>query len=151
MSGYYDSYRGVVIDTADPTGERRVLVEVPDIAVDATGWARPEHAADTVPEVGDEVTIRFESGDESYPIWSVGPASSRDASSHGHYPGTYAGVVIDNVDPGGYGRLLVEAPDVGPDTMWATPVQPGTAAPAIGDGVWVRFDGGDPQRPQWSA
>lgn len=152
MSGYYETYRGVVLDTMDPLDRRRVLVEVPDVSADAPVWAVPEHATDPVPSVGDLITVRYENGDEAYPIWSAELVPPADAPSEtGHFLGTFQGLVIDNVDPGGYERLLVEAPDAAPDAMWAMPAQPGMSTPGIGDPVWIRFDGGDAERPLWSA
>ena len=75
------------------------------------------------------------------------------------YWGKYRGVVLNNVDPLGVGRLLVQAPDVGgraprsgprPGAPVAGP-QPGVGArPARGAGVWVEFERGDADRPIWS-
>lgn len=152
MSGYYDSYRGIVLDTMDPQNERRLLVQVPDVPGVEQAWAKPEHAVDADPAVGAEVSVRFENGDEAYPIWSAELVPPADAPSEtGHFLGTFQGLVIDNVDPGGYERLLVQAPDAAPDAMWAMPAQPGMSTPGIGDPVWIRFDGGDAERPLWSA
>lgn len=151
MSGYYDTYRGVVLDTMDPQNERRLLVQVPDVPGVEQAWAKPEHAVDADPAVGAEVSVRFENGDEAYPIWSGELVPHSDTPPQGHYLGTFHGVVIDNVDPGGYGRLLVQAPDAVTEALWAMPAQPGMPTPAVGDAVWLRFDSGDPDRPLWSA
>lgn len=74
------------------------------------------------------------------------------------YSGKYRGTVIDNVDPMMTGRLLVQVPDVSnvlPST-WALPCLPFAgsqsgfyAVPAIGSGVWVEFEQGDPDYPIW--
>jgi hypothetical protein len=151
MSGYFDTYRGVVLDTNDPLDQRRLLVQVPELALEPSAWAVPEHADGVDPSVGDLVSVRYENGDESYPIWSSELATPGAGSGHGRYLGTYQGLVIDDVDPGGYERLLVQAPDLGPDAMWAVPAQPGARTPAVGEAVWIRFDGGDAERPLWSA
>lgn len=152
MSGYYDAYRGVVLDTMDPLDQRRMLVQVPDVLVDTSAWAVPEHGADAVPSVGDLVTVRFEQGDESYPIWSAQLVAPTDPAPASGYSGTYSAVVLDATDPGGYDRLLLQIPDVGLATaVWAMPFQPGSPLPAVGEAVWARFDGGDPAYPLWSA
>ena len=72
--------------------------------------------------------------------------------------GKFRATVIDNVDPMQMGRLLVQVPDVSnvlPST-WAMPCMPFAGAlsgmyavPAIGSGVWVEFEQGDPDFPVW--
>jgi uncharacterized protein involved in type VI secretion and phage assembly len=66
--------------------------------------------------------------------------------------------VLNNVDPLNRGRLLVTVPDVlglAPSS-WALPcvplagIQAGFyALPAIGTGVWIEFEQGDPNYPIW--
>jgi uncharacterized protein involved in type VI secretion and phage assembly len=72
--------------------------------------------------------------------------------------GKYRGVVRNNVDPLGIGRLLVSVPDVtGPmPSSWAMPCLPLAGincglftVPAINAGVWVEFEHGDPDHPIW--
>lgn len=72
--------------------------------------------------------------------------------------GKYRGMVLNNIDPMQQGRLQVQVPDVAgllPAT-WAMPcvplagIQNGVLAlPAIGSGVWVEFEQGDPDHPIW--
>jgi uncharacterized protein involved in type VI secretion and phage assembly len=73
--------------------------------------------------------------------------------------GKYRGMVLNNVDPMQIGRLQVQVPDVlGPTiSSWAMPCVPiagpqmGTyVVPLIGAGVWVEFEGGNPDHPIWS-
>lgn len=73
--------------------------------------------------------------------------------------GKYRGMVINNVDPERKGRLQVQVPDVANviPTSWALPCLPFTgqqmgffAVPAIGAGVWVEFEQGNPDFPVWS-
>jgi uncharacterized protein involved in type VI secretion and phage assembly len=74
--------------------------------------------------------------------------------------GKYRGIVVDNEDPAGLGRLKVKVPSVlGPDvvTGWATPCLPyGGAAdqglvfvPEREAHVWVEFEEGDLEFPIW--
>ncbi|WP_125644785.1 phage baseplate assembly protein V [Nonomuraea sp. WAC 01424] len=74
--------------------------------------------------------------------------------------GKYRGIVADNEDPAGLGRLRVKVPSVlGPDvvTGWATPCLPyGGAAgqglvfvPERQAHVWVEFEEGDLEFPIW--
>src|SRR5579864_4799141 len=73
--------------------------------------------------------------------------------------GKYRGTVIDNIDPMQMGRIMVQVPDVSnvlPST-WAMPCVPFTGiqsgffvVPAIGSGVWIEFEHGDPDYPIWT-
>jgi uncharacterized protein involved in type VI secretion and phage assembly len=77
----------------------------------------------------------------------------------GEHYGKYRGTVIDNADPLMIGRLMVSVPDVTnviPST-WAMPCLPFAgiqhgffATPAIGSGVWVEYEQGDPDYPVWT-
>jgi uncharacterized protein involved in type VI secretion and phage assembly len=72
--------------------------------------------------------------------------------------GKFRATVIDNIDPMQMGRLMVQVPDVSnvlPST-WAMPCVPFAGVvsgmyvvPAIGSGVWVEFEQGDPDFPVW--
>jgi uncharacterized protein involved in type VI secretion and phage assembly len=73
--------------------------------------------------------------------------------------GKYRGMVLNNIDPLMIGRLMVQVPDVlGLGTSsWAMPCVPVAGPqmgiyviPLIGSGVWVEFEGGDPDYPIWS-
>ena len=71
----------------------------------------------------------------------------------------YKGTVVSNVDPMQMGRLLVQVPDVlGNDPcIWAESASPLAGPgmglymiPPIGAGVWVEFQGGDPNDAVWT-
>jgi uncharacterized protein involved in type VI secretion and phage assembly len=74
-----------------------------------------------------------------------------------HY-GKYRATVLDNVDPMQMGRLMVQVADVSnilPST-WAMPCVPFAGiqtgmfvVPAIGSGVWLEFEQGNPDYPIW--
>lgn len=74
------------------------------------------------------------------------------------YLGKYRGVVLQNVDPMGIGRLQVQVVGVFTVTSsWAMPCFPvaGTqtgavAIPPVGAGVWIEFERGDPDYPIWT-
>ena len=70
------------------------------------------------------------------------------------FPGIYRGVVHSTKDPLNQGRIKARVPQLfGQNvTVWAWPV--GLAAtdnelPAVGQGVWIAFESGDPSFPIW--
>ena len=76
-----------------------------------------------------------------------------------NYFGKHRGLVLNNIDPEQRGRLLVQVPDVlGLGiSSWAMPCVPMAGiqmgayfVPLIGSGVWVEFEGGNPDYPIWT-
>ena len=72
--------------------------------------------------------------------------------------GKYRGTVINNIDPEQIGRIQAIVPAVSNvvPTSWAMPCVPFAgksegffAVPQIGSGVWIEFEGGDPDKPIW--
>src|SRR5690348_18474166 len=96
MPGYDGAYRGVVLNTTDPEAANRVQVQVPDVSAADSLWATAEQPQASLPSVGGEVTVRFENGDETRPIWAPGVPSGHDQSAgHGGYNATYRATVIN--------------------------------------------------------
>lgn len=64
-------------------------------------------------------------------------------------PGAYRAVVLSTADPRSSGRVRVQVPQVSGDapTDWVPPAQSGAAVPAVGQVVWVVYEGGDPSYP----
>lgn len=74
---FFGKYRGLVVDTADPTERGRLKVKVPAVLGESTLWAMPcvPYAGEGVglyllPKADTGVWVEFEGGDPSYPIWS---------------------------------------------------------------------------------
>src|SRR3989442_8011649 len=76
-----------------------------------------------------------------------------------HFFGKYRGLVTNNIDPLGLGRIQAIVPEVLGEnpSSFALPCAPyaGTGAgqftiPPIGAGVWIEFEAGDVSRPVWS-
>lgn len=72
--------------------------------------------------------------------------------------GVYRGTVVNNIDPLQIGRIQATVPDVSglTPTTWAMPCVPmagkqmgAFVVPQIGAGVFLQFEGGDPDRPVW--
>lgn len=149
-TGYGGAYRAVVIDHVDPIGQSRLQVSVPDVGLEAT-WATcclTSHS-ESVPAVGEEVTVVFQGGDTERPVWQSASAAQGSAATTGY--GIWAGTIMDNVDPMSAGRLEVTVPDfAGWNPVWAKPSPSvGGETPSIGNGVWVQFEGGSAEHPVW--
>ena len=79
----------------------------------------------------------------------------RDESGNQRFFGNYRGVVFDNNDPEKLGRIRVKVPQIFADiaTGWAWPKNTAGISievPAVGQGVWVEFEGGDSSFPIWT-
>ena len=62
------------------------------------------------------------------------------------------GTVVNATDPEQRHRIQVQVPSVtGATATWAMPCLPAgaTALPGVGDGVWILYEDGDPDRPVW--
>lgn len=69
---YYGVYRGLIVDSMDPTSRGRVRVKLPTLMQDGGSWAevcRPFGApAGTAARIGAEVWVMFEAGDSTRPV-----------------------------------------------------------------------------------
>jgi Type VI secretion system/phage-baseplate injector OB domain len=73
--------------------------------------------------------------------------------------GKYRGTVINNIDPKSENRIQATVPSVSQlmPTSWCTPCLPlagrlsgASLVPQVGSGVWIEFEGGDPDYPIWT-
>jgi Type VI secretion system/phage-baseplate injector OB domain len=89
---------------------------------------------------------------------SIDSFASQDMQTRCFF-GKYRGLVTDNRDPDGLGRLRARVPCVLRDveTAWAYPALPYSGdgvgvytVPAVDAGVWIEFEAGDVSRPLWT-
>jgi hypothetical protein len=155
MTRYGGTYRGSVVDDADPMQQQRLLVLVPEVYGDASAWALPSlppGSTGPLPAIGDLVWVSFEYGDAEYPVWEPDRGVDQTAPATSGYIGKYRGVVVDNDDPMQRHRLEVTVPEVNPEPAWATPPvddSPDVEPPGIGSEVWIEYENGDPAYPRW--
>jgi hypothetical protein len=91
-------------------------------------------------------------------VWDSDLAEEVATFLRSRYFGKYRGLVDDNADPAGRGRLKVRVPAVlGEVSLWAMPCVPYAGAgvglyllPEPGTGIWVEFEAGDPSFPVWT-
>lgn len=66
-TGYGGTYKGIVVDKEDPSGQNRLKLTVPEVGVDE--WAVPSSSGHPLPAVGESVMVQFEGGDTDHPVW----------------------------------------------------------------------------------
>jgi hypothetical protein len=79
----------------------------------------------------------------------------KDSDGKVSFYGVYRGVVADTRDPLSKNRIRVKVPQVLDTqiTEWCWPINTSGVSlptPAIGQGVWVMFEGGNPSFPIWA-
>jgi hypothetical protein len=89
----------------------------------------------------------------------AGSAGNGAATTCQRFFGKYRGTVLNNIDPMQMGRIMASVPAVSAllPTTWCMPCYPlaGTGSgasfvPQLKSGVWIEFEGGDPDYPIWT-
>ena len=151
-------YRGVCFDNADPENKNRIKVQVPQILGESsTDWAWPitpvtntANHLDHLPHLASEVAALL----SNHTFTVSGTTGSGGAPSHSHavsFPQTIT-------HSGKSGTKLTHDHEISTDPLEKDGSEDGNPAaehtyhrsiPEVGSGVWVMFEGGDPNFPVW--
>jgi Type VI secretion system/phage-baseplate injector OB domain len=147
---YYGIYRGICVDNADPNGTNRIKLTVPQVLnTNVTNWAYPctpvtdtanhlDHQAHTASQVAALLTTSPttssdpQGGSVTIPALTVVAKSGATTLKHPHITST------DPLDQDGSEEGLTAAEHTYHRSV-----------PEINEGVWVMFEGGDPNFPVW--
>jgi hypothetical protein len=151
MNNFFGIYRGVCVDNEDPESLNRIRLKVPQVLyTNVTNWAypclpvvtnseHPDHIAHTAAQVAALLTNHSTTITSS----SVNDGGM-GASSHSHT------VTLNLAHVGNSGTLTHAHTDVvDPLETNGTEHTPHRKVPNISQGVWVMFEGGDPNFPVW--
>lgn len=171
---FYGLYLGVCTDVDDPDKDNRIRLQVPQVLGDNhTNWARaclpitsnsnhPDHKKHLASEVAALLQAHATHATHSSTITS-GPATVSTFGSHTHsvtislahdeHTNNHTGKTPDST----YNLDHEHETTANTDYKWnddqesTTPVEhtPHRLVPAIGQKVWVMFEGGDPNFPVW--
>lgn len=147
---YFGVYRGICVDNADPEGLFRIRLTVPQVTSDnVTNWAMPcipisSHAdhPDHLPHLASEVAALLNSHSVSV---------SGTTGSGGSTPHTHSFSASQSLSHTGTTGELTHAHEdsVDPLEVNGTDHTPHRKVPDLNQGVWVMFEGGDPNFPVW--
>jgi hypothetical protein len=153
---FYGIYRAVCMDNADPIEKNRIKVQVPQVLGQSiSDWAWPclpvtsnaDHP-DHIPHLASEVAALLVTHGAHAISGTTGGATVGTFGSHTHsfsYTATHA------AHAGNSGELTHDHEDDEEDPLEVNGTEhtPHRKVPDLEQGVWVMFEGGDPNFPIW--
>ncbi|MGE5528052.1 MAG: hypothetical protein ACM3X6_02790 [Patescibacteria group bacterium] len=135
----FGKYRGIVAVGKDPKGKGRIKVKIPALfgfkVVDT--WAYPVLPPQLIAyDIDQTGKLRFEWESTNGQDVSIGPNAPASCTA----PWTLSG---DSMSVG-------EGQSVRKKLAQIIPVEPASWEIPAGTGVWVEFEGGDPDKPIWT-
>jgi hypothetical protein len=155
-NSFYGIYRGVCVDNNDPNKTYRIKLKVPQVLhTNITNWAypclpvtdnsnHPDHQAHTAAQVAALLTTTAttasdpQGGSITIPALTVVAKSGAGTLTHPHV----TAVNPANLWNGSSGTVFNDSTSTLEHTAHR-------GVPNINQGVWVMFEGGDPNFPVW--
>jgi len=155
-TSYFGIYRGVCVDNEDPENLNRIRLKVPQILhTNVTNWAYPclpvvtnaDHP-DHLPHLASEVAALLTTH-TNHAVSVSGTTSSGGSPSHTH---TFSATqTLSHATHAGNSGELTHAHAELTDPLETNDTEHTLhrKVPNISQGVWVMFEGGDPNFPIW--
>lgn len=154
-SDFFGIYRGVCVDNDDPEGLNRIRLKVPQILhTNVTNWAYPclpvtsnaQHP-DHLPHLASQVAALLNTHATHTISGTTGTGPSYPSGTHTH---TFSTTASHDAHAGNSGQLT-HAHEDSTDPLEANGTEhtPHREVPNINQGVWVMFEGGNPNFPIW--
>jgi hypothetical protein len=151
-NNFFGLYRGICVDNQDPDNAKRIRLKVPQVlSTNVSNWAYPclpvtsnaDHP-DHLPHLASEVAALLNTHTTHSATITSGSGGS---PSHTH------SVVVSlahNAHSGNSNELThLHEDSVDPLEVNGTEHTPHRKIPNLNQGVWVMFEGGDPNFPVW--
>lgn len=152
---FFGIYRGVCVDNDDPEKLNRIRLKVPQILhTNVTNWAYPclpitsnaQHP-DHLPHLASEVAALLNTHATHTISGTTGTGPSYPSGTHTH---TFSTTATHAAHSGNSGTLTHAHEDsTDPLETNGTEHTPHREVPEVNQGVWVMFEGGDPNFPIW--
>jgi hypothetical protein len=160
---FFGVYRGICVDNLDPENKNRIKLHVPQILGDAlSDWAwpitpvtdnanHPDHKAHLASEVAALLTTHA-----SHAI--SGTTGGTTVGTFGSHTHTFSYTASHAAHAGNSGQLdHAHETTADEDNKWNDDLETNVTAehtphrmvPTVDQGVWVMFEGGDPNFPLW--
>lgn len=152
---FFGIYRGVCVDNDDPEKLNRIRLKVPQVLhTNVTNWAYPclpitgnaQHP-DHLPHLASEVAALLNTHATHTISGTTGTGPSYPSGTHTH---TFSTTAAHAAHTGNSSQLTHAHEDsTDPLETNGTEHTPHREVPEVNQGVWVMFEGGDPNFPIW--
>ena len=164
---FFGIYRGICMDISDPIEKNRIRVQVPQVlGQELSDWAWPclpvlsnANHPDHLPHLASEVAALLNTH-TSHSVSVSGSTGGATVSTFGSHTHTFSATqTLTHAAHSGNSGELTHAHSTEADEVekWNDNQESDSAAehtphrliPALEQGVWVMFEGGDPNFPVW--